>query len=87
MNILELAARLLPGDLLKADDGLHRIMVIERHKDFVWLGCAKHRDFWLPNNLEVWIEVPVNPASVAESRPSASALSSCAPWPRPGGVR
>jgi hypothetical protein len=32
MKILELAARLVPGDLLEADDGLHRIMVIERHK-------------------------------------------------------
>jgi hypothetical protein len=42
MKILELAARLVPGDLLEADDGLRRIMVIERHKGFVWLGCAKH---------------------------------------------
>jgi hypothetical protein len=63
MKILALAARLVPGDLLEADDGLHRIMVIERHKGFVWLGCAKHRDFWLPSNLEVWIDVPVNLAS------------------------
>ncbi|MDQ6702530.1 MAG: hypothetical protein M3Z96_05225 [Pseudomonadota bacterium] len=63
MKILELAARLFPGDLLETDGALHRIMVIERHKDFIWLGCAKHRDFWLRNNLEVWIDVPVNLAS------------------------
>jgi hypothetical protein len=63
MKILELAARLVPGDLLEADDGLHRIMVIERHKGLVWLGCANHRDFWLPSNLGVWIDVPVNLAS------------------------
>ena len=66
MKILELVTRLIPGDLLEVDDGLHRIMVVERHKDFVWLGCAKHRDFWLPNNLEVWIDVPVNLASFAK---------------------
>jgi hypothetical protein len=48
------------------DGGLHRIMVVERHKGFVWLGCANHRDFWLPNNLEVWIDVPVNLASFAK---------------------
>jgi hypothetical protein len=65
MKILELAARLIPGDLLEVDDGPLRIMVVERHKDFVWLGCANHRDFWLPNNLEVWIDVPVNLASFA----------------------
>jgi hypothetical protein len=66
MKILELAARLLPGDLLEAVGGPLQIMVIERHKGFVWLGCAKHRDFWLPNNLEVWIDVPVNLASFAK---------------------
>jgi hypothetical protein len=66
MKILEPAARLLPGDQLEADGGLLRIMVIERHKGFVWLGCARHRDFWLPNNLEVWIDVPVNLASFAK---------------------
>jgi hypothetical protein len=68
MKILELVARLFPGDLLEADGGLHRIMVIERHKDFVWLGCAKHRDFWLRKNLEVWIDAPVNLASFAKRR-------------------
>jgi hypothetical protein len=68
MKILELAARLFPGDLLEADDELHRIMVIERHKDFVWLGCAKHRGFWLRKNLEVWIDAPVNLASFARRR-------------------
>ena len=66
MKILELVTRLIPGDLLEVDDGLHRIMVVERHKDFVWLGCAKHRDFWLPNNLEVWIDVPVNLVTFAK---------------------
>jgi hypothetical protein len=43
-------------------------MVIERHKDFVWLGCANHRDFWLRKNLEVWIDAPVNFASFAKRR-------------------
>jgi hypothetical protein len=66
MKIRERAARLVPGDLLEVEDGLHRIMVIERHQNFVWLGCAKRRDFWLPCNMEVWIDVPVNLAGFAK---------------------
>jgi|GEM_PF-3673531 len=68
MKILELAARLVPGDLLEADDGLHRIVVIERHKDFSGSAARSTAISGCGKNLEVWIDAPVNLASFAKRR-------------------